>query len=375
MGALNIPDFPVGYLLFHKDQSLNFRINQVYSLGYWTNADAQQVGDSIRRIEESQRELIAFAKKKEIEGPSLAAAFGYRLAEYFTFPNDPNKLAFYDKFIDRFYQAVQDEKMERYAIPFQKREIPALRFTLENSKGTIVFIGGHDSFMEELYSVALYFVNAGYEVVLFEGPGQGAARRKSNLYMNHEWEKPTSTVLDYFGLDDVTLIGLSMGSYLGFRAAAFDNRVVRVVAFDITPYDLHGNSLQGAIYNWFVKNPSVYNRIAYFSMRVSAQTNQLINQWMYITGAHSPAEWNEKLQYYSVSDVAERIHQDVLLMAGENDQIIPVKEYYNNMNGLPNASSVTGRIFTAEEQAQNHCQVGNIKLALDVILQWIRERS
>jgi len=45
------------------------------------------------------------------------------------------------------------------------------------------------------------------------------------------------------------------------------------------------------------------------------------------------------------------------------------------MNGYPNARSVTGRIFTSEEHAQNHCQIGNIKLALDVILEWIEEKS
>jgi pimeloyl-ACP methyl ester carboxylesterase len=166
-----------------------------------------------------------------------------------------------------------------------------------------------------------------------------------------------------------------MGGYLAPRAAAFDDRIARVVAFDVTPYDLHGSGLQGAIYKWFLRNPSIYNRIAYFSMRMSAQAEQLISQWMYITGASTPAEWNEKLQHYSISDVAEQIRQDVLLLAGEEDQIIPLKEYHNNMNGLPNARSVTGRIFTAEEHAQNHCQVGNIKLALDVILQWVVEKS
>ncbi len=367
--------FPVGYQSFHKNKQLNFRINQAYSLGYWRKADAQQVGVSIQDMGECQRDLIAFAEQKDAEGQLLVATFGYRLAEFFTHPNDPDKIVLYDKFYDRFYRGVQGEPMERCSIPYQNGVLPALRFSLENSKGTIVFIGGHDSFMEELYSIALYIVNAGYDVILFEGPGQGSARRKSNIYMIHEWENPTSAVLDYFGLSDVTLVGLSMGGFLAQRAAAYDDRITRVVAFDITPYDLHGSGLQGAIYQWFLRNPSVYNRIANFSMRLSAQTEQLISQWMYITGASTPAEWNEKLQYYSVSDVAEQIRQDVLLLAGAEDQIIPLKEYHNNMNGLPNARSVTGRIFTADEHAQNHCQIGNIKLALDVILEWTEEKS
>lgn len=367
--------FPIGYRSFHKNKQLNFRINQLYSLGYWTEMDAQQIGASIHDVGECQRDLIAFAEQKDAEGRALAAAFGYRLAEFYTHHKDPDKMALYQEFYDRFYKAVQGEAIEHCSIPYQNGVLPALRFTLENSKGTIFFTGGLDSLMEELYSVARYIVDAGYEVILFEGPGQGAARRKSNLYMTHEWEKPTSAVLDYFDLSDVTLIGLSMGGFLAPRAAAFDDRINRVVAFDITPYDLHGSGLQRKIFQWFLRNPSIYNRIANFSIRMSAQAEQIIGQWMYVTGASTPAEWNEKLQHYSVSDVAKQIHQDVLLLAGAEDQAIPLMEYHKNLNGLPNARSVTGRIFTTEEHAQNHCQVGNIKLALDVILKWVEEKS
>ncbi len=128
-------------------------------------------------------------------------------------------------------------------------------------------------------------------------------------------------------------------------------------------------------YRFFLRNPVIYNWIVNVSMRLSAQARQIVGQWMYTTGAATPAAWNEQLQHYSVSDVASQIHQDVLLLAGAEDQIVPLKEYHNTMNGLPNTRSLTGRIFTAEEQAQNHCQVGNIKLALDVILQWVDEKS
>jgi pimeloyl-ACP methyl ester carboxylesterase len=166
-----------------------------------------------------------------------------------------------------------------------------------------------------------------------------------------------------------------MGGFLAARAAAFDQRITRVVAYDVTPYDLRGSGMQAKIYQFLIKNPSVYNWIAKTSMRMSAQADQLISQWMYITGAGTPAEWNEQLQYYAIADIASRIQQDILLLAGEEDHLIPIQEYHHNLKGYPNAKSVTGRIFTKEEHAHNHCQVGNIKLALDVILKWVEEKS
>ena len=42
---------------------------------------------------------------------------------------------------------------------------------------------------------------------------------------------------------------------------------------------------------------------------------------------------------------------------------------------LINVNSLTTRIFTKEENAQNHCQIGNIGLALDVMVDWIDKKS
>jgi hypothetical protein len=45
------------------------------------------------------------------------------------------------------------------------------------------------------------------------------------------------------------------------------------------------------------------------------------------------------------------------------------------VKALTNAKSVTARIFSKEEQAQNHCQIGNIGLALDVMVNWTKSKS
>jgi pimeloyl-ACP methyl ester carboxylesterase len=318
---------------------------------------------------------VSFAEIQSDKGQNLAAAFGYRAAEFLTHPTAPDKLPLYDLFYEHFYAAVPSSEMNRISVPYQNTTLPALRFTPEINQGTIILHGGLDSFMEEFFSIANYISQAGYDVILFEGPGQGFAHRKNNLYMTYQWEQPVSTILDHFEVTDVTLVGISMGGFLAPRAAAFDKRITRLVAYDIATFDLHGSGLQGKIYQFFVNNPGVYNRVAKMAMRRSVQADHLINQWMFVTGAKTPAEWNEQLQNYSVSDVADKVDQDVLLLAGEKDHLVPLKEYHITKAGLPHARSITGRIFTETEHAHNHCQIGNIQLALDTILQWISNKT
>jgi hypothetical protein len=49
--------------------------------------------------------------------------------------------------------------------------------------------------------------------------------------------------------------------------------------------------------------------------------------------------------------------------------------HYEQANALKNTRSLTARIFTREDQAQNYCQIGNIGLALDVMEKWMKEKT
>jgi alpha-beta hydrolase superfamily lysophospholipase len=103
----------------------------------------------------------------------------------------------------------------------------------------IVFCGGYDSTLEELYFIlTAAALQRGYSMLTFEGPGQGSALREQGLIFTHEWEKPTAAVLDAFLAHHarpgkMVLVGMSMGGLLAPRAAAFDARLDGVVAFDV----------------------------------------------------------------------------------------------------------------------------------------------
>ena len=48
--------------------------------------------------------------------------------------------------------------------------------------------------------------------------------------MTADWHRPVAAVLDHFALDDVPLLGFSLGGCLVMRAAAHEPRVSRLIA-------------------------------------------------------------------------------------------------------------------------------------------------
>ena len=63
--------------------------------------------------------------------------------------------------------------------------------------------------------------------------------------------------------------------------------------------------------------------------------------------------------------------RDVLLMAGAEDHYVPTHQIYDQAAWLSKARSVTTRMFSRAEQAQSHCQVGNLPLAIRTITAWM----
>jgi pimeloyl-ACP methyl ester carboxylesterase len=350
-------NLPIGYHSFHKDKHFNFQMNRWVSLGFARAEDFVGVASRIKNFDDWKREMIA--------------AFYYRAAEFFTFSNDEDKLELYEKFQTLFYEHIDDPTLKVSEVPFEFGYLHTLRLTPPNAHRTLVIHGGLDSFIEEFYTVAKTFAYRGCEVILFEGPGQGKTFRRHGIKLTHEWEKPTSAILDYFNLSDVTLIGISLGGFLCLRAAAFEPRISQVVALDVYVYQ-HLNQ-ESWLIRFLRNHPNFYNRIVGLAMKRSVTVRFLINQWLDVTGAETPHEWGFSLGDYSTISIADRVEQDVLLLAGATDHLIFPGELERTKQGLVNARSVTTRLFTPEEHASNHCQVGNIPLAIDVILNWIQQ--
>lgn len=373
--------FPVGYHQFHKDQLFNFQLNRWHSLGYIRSEDMKEVGQRVKTFRDWRITMREMAEKAKSEERFMEAAFFYRATEFYTFQKDPDKELLYDRFIDLFYKAFQNDEIERFKVPYKQTFMPAMKIPpgRDKKKGVIVMHGGFDSFMEEFYSWMRYFSDHGYEVIAFEGPGQGAALKKYGLALDYEWEKPAKAVLDYFKLDDVTWLGISMGGWFCFRTAAFEPRIKRVIASSIAfDYMQSMNIVLRKLHMWFFKHLKNFtNKMAIKKIKKGTGMEAwMMGNLMYITEKKEPVDAFEVwLQMNEKNLHSDLVKQDVLILTGREDHFIPFKMHDMQVKALTNAKSVFARVFTKEEQAQNHCQIGNIDLALDVILKWISDVS
>ncbi len=371
----------MAYKQFVPLTNMNFQFNRVNTYGEEACRE-EELWEIAPRLSEFNfevwyKEWHALALRAEAESRFMHAAYYHRMSEFFLPDDVPEKISTYQDFRRCFYQAAGEDQIEHFEIPYEGGRLPAMRIKAPEEKGVIIIHGGFDSFMEEFYLQLKNMPEKGYTFIVFEGPGQGRTLREG-MKMPHEWEKPVSAVLDHFQLENAVLIGISLGGYLALRAATFEPRISRVVAYDVV-YDAFScftNHLPEPFKTQFRemvtsgKNEDVNNLLEEFRL-----TDDLVD-WglthgMFITGTESPYDYFRYWTKFNTKDISPLIKQDVLLLAGENDHFIPVEMFHKQKEALVNARSVHGRVFTADEGGDQHCQVGNLELVWDEIMTWL----
>lgn len=379
--------FPVGYHEFHEDPRLNANLNLYHSVGIFSREELEEIGKQITDFDSWISVFRRLGEENENKCAYLKAATCYYAAMFHTLSTAKSKDGgsakheLYEKtrrLYDKHYARFTALKYER--IPFGEHELPVYYSLREDAKGTILFHGGYDSIIQEFLGLFRYFRDLGYNIYFFEGPGQGEVLMRQGLHMTEEWEHCTGAVLDYFGLDDVTLIGISLGGYLATRAAAYDKRIGRLVMCDLI-YDFYGAILgkmdgnKRRLFDYLVRHPkNPLWRSVTGKLDESYFTKWLIDQGYSVFGnVHTPCEYFDYIKRFSTRDISKLITCDTLVLAGASD--LYTIYYDEQLNALCNAKSVTGRLFTEEECADHHCQVGNIGLLLDTITDWIEEKT
>jgi pimeloyl-ACP methyl ester carboxylesterase len=190
-------------------------------------------------------EALAGGHRVSARDAFLRAANYFRTSEFFLHgdPADPRIRTAAAHGVAAFRAAIAllDPPAEVLEIPYDGVTLPGYFFPCDadGPRPTVVAHNGFDGTGEEIWSLlGRAGQERGYHVLAFEGPGQGQVIRELGLPFRPDWEHVVGPVLDVVAArpdvraDRIGLVGISMGGVLAPRAAAFDDRIAAVVAFD-----------------------------------------------------------------------------------------------------------------------------------------------
>lgn len=369
----------------NSDPNFNYQLNRVINWDGGRLEDVEKVSRGIRTSADWKRELIALGDAAMREERTDNAIAYYRMSEFFMYDGDPDKKKYYELATKLFYEYYagyfegDSPRIERLSVPYAGVSLPVMHVVPDGaSRGTLLLHGGNDSYFKEFLFSLLYLQELGYEVYLFEGPGQGGVISTQGMHFTHEWEKPVKAVLDFLKLDDVTIIGVSLGGYLAPRAAAFDRRISRVVAWSVFPcfFDVVMGGQSPAVQKLFdtlvnVGAKDVINGVFNKMAKTKPVVDWGLKHGCYAYEAEDAYGYAKKLKLYDIAPVADKVTQDVLILGANHDHFINYHLIGHEIDLFTNVKSLTFRLFTDKEGAQNHCNVGNGKLALDTIDNWL----
>lgn len=313
----------------------------------------------------------------------LRASNYFQAAESILPKNDNRKLETFKKSREVFQEAMKlfEFPFNMVKIPYESTDLPAyiaLADSTKKSKTVIINTGFDGTLEEEYFTVGFFALKRGYNVIMFEGPGQGMLLREEEIPFSPEWEKVISPIMDFadnhpnVDKDKIALYGRSFGGYLAPRAAAHDNRVKALI---LNSPIIDFNSILAAripqrIFELLESSPKKFDELMYIAMEKSQLVKFNVSDGMWKLGADTPSEWVNHLKKYDLKNDVERISCPTLVVDSENDDLVPDREVAKTFfNRLKVEKEMI--FFSKDEGAGMHCQVGELFYSNEKIFNWL----
>ncbi|KAJ6442276.1 2,6-dihydropseudooxynicotine hydrolase [Purpureocillium lavendulum] len=400
--------WPLDKTKLSSDVTFNYEILRVLAVAPYQGSDVGEVLDAAAEIQPGDFESFyrAFSKAADrvhkianaidahkhpvsARNARFREATYYRSADFFLHGNwsDPRINTLWAKHLAAFNKAIALLPVpgQRVTLQGDGFKIPAVFYGSgrKEPRPTLIMCNGYDGAQEELYHVMVEAaLQRGMNVITFEGPGHPTVRREQNLGFIPEWEKVVTPVVDYavsrkeVNPKAISLMGYSFGGYLAPRAAAFEHRIAAVLAIDglynFGEVILHqiGPQLtelwrQG---NYTFVDETIKGLLNSPSTPTPARWG--IGQGLWSFNVQSPSEWITKVQAYSLEGVVDKIRCPVFVGDAENESFFPgeAKKLADKLG-----RRATHHLFTAEDGAGEHCQVGASQLLNQVALDWLED--
>ncbi len=270
----------------------------------------------------------------------LRASSYYRAAylPLYGSPVDPRLVEAFDKETDTFQKAaaLMTPPVEPVEIPYEGTTLPGYFCQADDSgrpRPTLIVTNGYDSTINELYLDFAAVLPRGYNLLLYDGPGQGRVLIKQGLIMRPDWEKVVKPVVDYaltrpeVDPEKIAIMGISLGGYLAPRAASGEHRLAACIA-DPGLWDMleaakaRFSALPKEVLEKLPDvDPEVLEPIVKHIQETPALRWAIIQRGFWVQGVDSLSEYLKISEDYSLKEVVSQIRCPTLLTWAENDSL------------------------------------------------------
>ncbi|MGA9875018.1 MAG: alpha/beta fold hydrolase [Solirubrobacteraceae bacterium] len=316
----------------------------------------------------------------------LRATNYYRTAEFFRRESpvhDQEIIELASRSRDTFGHAIElmPTPVETVTIPYEDTTLPGYLFLADDTgaaRPTVIVTGGFDSPAEEAYFVvAAAALRRGYNVLAFDGPGQGSALRAQRLVFRHDWEHVIAPVVDFLcaraetDTRHISLLGYSLGGLLAARAAAFESRLSAIALYDgmYSFYDVCTGNMPPFLVEWIEQGrEDVVTPLAALLAAISTQFAWGVGNGCWTFGVETGADFIRATKDYTLEGIAEKITCPTLVMNGESDHLQrgQAQLVFDALTGPKELVT-----FLDSEGAGEHCQVGAMGLFQQRYFDWL----
>jgi dienelactone hydrolase len=269
--------------------------------------------------------------------------------------------------------------VEHIRIPYEGTTMPGyfIKPDASNVKRPLcVMVNGSDGSINDMWAQGgKSAIERGYNVLIFDGPGQGAMLWLQKTAFRYDFEAVVTPVVNYalkrHDVDPKRLVlqGISQGGYWVPRALAFEHRFAAAVA-DPGAVDIARTfwaSLPAPLLSMLNNGQKTQFDQALQKMPPKAAAGLAFRARPY--GFASYYDFWQSVKKYTMTGIADRITTPLLITDPDNEQFFPgqPKQLYDMVTKAKKALVP----FTVAEGADRHCEPGAPALRSQKIYDWL----
>jgi hypothetical protein len=288
----------------------------------------------------------------------------------------------------------QSPKWESFTFPWNGRRLPAWFLRPAGANGrrrTLIMNNGSDGQNVDMVPQGASFaLERGWNVVIFEGPGQGRTLFVDRIPFTPEWHEVITPLVDVLQQrsdvepKQIALLGVSFAGLLVMRAVAKEHRLAAVVSdpgsvsdFDAFPAALRdvaaGTDKQAVNDAWNQVIVPGSNTTETFDLkkRLEIYTPGALEE---VRAGKVPGDWyaiSRAIQAYDFGDLGRDVKTPTLVVNYELEQFYPgqAQDLFDRLPGKKDLVT-----FTVVEGAQYHDAPMGAQWHGEVVMDWLDER-